>query len=428
MYLARHLQLERDVAIKLLSVGALVKGQEERSRERFRREAVALSRLRHPNTVQVVDFGWTDDHRPYIVTELLTGHTLDVILEREGAMDPDRALNILLQMCMSLAEAHQYGIVHRDLKPSNVFLIEAFGTHDFAKVIDFGVARIDATDESAKNRPLTVEGTTLGTPDYMAPEQARAQTPSPATDVYALGCILYEMLTGAPPFSADTALQVMIKQIKEMPKPISQVRPGVVSRALESALMLALRKAPEERPANAGAFLDVLNACKKPARPMSAPSTEDDLAFGRTAEDLRRPVEHGAVRSDTIPDARRARPEPVEDDAPIEAAWDPTPNPDHEMATRVDGIPAMAENGRSEAQTRIGVMPSVVLQSGHTARIAAKSVRMGRPEASNATIIVPSVIDDDSLAPVARSWFWPVLAVVTTATAIGAWIVWRMLA
>ncbi|MFT7623028.1 MAG: serine/threonine protein kinase [Myxococcota bacterium] len=259
VYLARHLGLDRDVAVKLLTMATSDRQQVERIKERFRREAVALSRLRHPNTVQVIDFGWTDDQRPYIVTELLTGKTLDQVLQPIGVMPAERAIWITMQLCRSLAEAHTYGIVHRDLKPSNIFLIEAFGTEDYVKLIDFGVARIDQTDESARARPLTVEGTTLGTPDYMAPEQARGRTPSPATDVYALGCMLYEMLIGEPPFLGDSALQVMIKHIKEAPLTLSEAAPDLrLPAGLEHAVMLCMRKEMNERPADAKLLLDLL--------------------------------------------------------------------------------------------------------------------------------------------------------------------------
>ena len=264
VYRARHLGLERDVAVKLLSIVGEQPGQEERVQERFRREAVALSRLRHPNTVQVIDFGWTDDGRPYIVTELLKGETLDVAIQQEGPFDAGRTLHIMCQVCRSLAEAHQHGIVHRDLKPSNIFLMEAFGTHDYVKVIDFGVARVDAVEEAARNRPLTVEGTTLGTPDYMAPEQARGQRPAPATDVYALGCMMFEMLTGSPPFTGDSALQVMIKHIKQQPPTLAEARPELaLPPGLEHALLTALQKQIDARPRDAGVLLDLLSEVQR---------------------------------------------------------------------------------------------------------------------------------------------------------------------
>lgn len=259
VYLARHMGLERDVAVKVLSLHGVHAGQEERIKERFRREAVALSRLRHPNTVQVVDFGWTDDRRPYIVTELLKGRTLDITLQHEGPFDSPRTLHIIVQLARSLAEAHQHGIVHRDLKPSNVFLMEAFGTHDYVKLIDFGVARIDEADEEARARPLTVEGTTLGTPDYMAPEQARGHKPAPATDVYALGCMMFEMLTGEPPFTGDSALQVMIKHIKQAPPTLGNTRPSLEQPpGLEHLVMACMRKDLLDRPETAAVVVDLI--------------------------------------------------------------------------------------------------------------------------------------------------------------------------
>lgn len=267
VYLARQLGLERDVAVKLLAHIPADPGQDERIKERFRREAVALSRLRHPNTVQVIDYGFTDDDRPFIVTELLEGLGLDEVLVAEKVLSPERAIHIVTQIGMSLAEAHHHGIVHRDLKPSNIFLTQAFGKPDFVKVIDFGVARIHDADAGAKQRPLTVEGTTLGTPDYMAPEQARGNPPLPATDVYALGCMLYELLTGQPPFVGDSALQVMIAHIKDKPKLLRAARPELdLPEELETLISQCLAKNAAERPLNAGTLVGMLEAIRDEMR------------------------------------------------------------------------------------------------------------------------------------------------------------------
>ncbi len=267
VYLARQLGLERDVAVKLLAHIPADPGQDERIKERFRREAVALSRLRHPNTVQVIDYGFTGDDRPFIVTELLEGLGLDEVLIAEKVLGPERAIHIVTQIGMSLAEAHHHGIVHRDLKPSNIFLTQAFGKPDFVKVIDFGVARIHDGDSAVKQRALTVEGTTLGTPDYMAPEQARGNPPLPATDVYALGCMLYELLTGQPPFVGDSALQVMIAHIKDKPKLLRAARPDLdLPGELETLISQCLAKNAVERPLNAGTLVGMLEAIRDEMR------------------------------------------------------------------------------------------------------------------------------------------------------------------
>lgn len=279
VYLARQLGLERDVAVKLLAHIPADPGQDERIKERFRREAVALSRLRHPNTVQVIDYGFTDDDRPFIVTELLEGLGLDEVLTAEKILGPERAIHIVTQIGMSLAEAHHHGIVHRDLKPSNIFLTQAFGKPDFVKVIDFGVARIHDADAGAKQRPLTVEGTTLGTPDYMAPEQARGNPPLPATDVYALGCMLYELLTGQPPFVGDSALQVMIAHIKDKPKLLRAARPDLdLPEELETLIAQCLAKNAAERPLNAGTLVGMLEAIRDEMRLRSYTASQKRLA------------------------------------------------------------------------------------------------------------------------------------------------------
>ena len=486
VYLARHLGLDRDVAVKLLSFSAISEGgqQEERIRERFRREAVALSRLRHPNTVQVVDFGWTEDERPYIVTELLTGRTLDLLLRDDGPLDADRALHIMGQICMSLAEAHQHGIVHRDLKPSNVFVTQAFGATDYVKVIDFGVARVDSIEETARNRPLTVEGTTLGTPDYMAPEQARGQKPSPATDVYALGCMLYEMLAGTPPFAADSALQVMIKHIKQEPRPISEVRPGArLPPGLEHTLMAAMKKAGGERPLNAGVLAEMLQSVRKGpvqrleefesldslgdilddldtetptgtgdsdpddlGRIAALPFSEDSQLFRVKAtspsdgDGFRRPMKlrrarqkSGRHRREDELDGERPPTDPpgttslpLEASTPIPSSNKTLVDTEHPLLT-VDAVAQrVAQVKSAQNQPSASKQPTTRAKPVSAEPIAeAKTLKPANKE----TLIVGSVTDDDLDGDTAgRRWLPPVIALGAVIVAVGAWLLWRSFA
>ncbi|HIA00802.1 MAG TPA: serine/threonine protein kinase [Myxococcales bacterium] len=258
VYLAKDTHLDREVAIKLLRDLSEEPRHQERNKKRFQREARALSKLRHPNTVQVIDFGLTDDGFPFIATELLKGESLQDLLDRESLLEPKRAVQIMSQICMSLSEAHSAGIIHRDLKPSNILLIDVVGSTDFVKVIDFGVARLSKEIATIIGL-LTIEGTTLGTPDFMAPEQAQGMMPSNATDVYALGCLLYLLLTGRLPFIGATSMQVMISHVQESPPPLREIDPNLeLPAGLESILFQTLEKDPAARPSHAGELLTLL--------------------------------------------------------------------------------------------------------------------------------------------------------------------------
>ena len=193
VYLAEHVEIGKRVALKVLHpsysrMPDLV--------ERFRREARAASKIGHPNIVDVTDFGATADGSVYFVMEYLEGVELGSVIEREGALDVARALRITGQICRALSAAHREGIIHRDLKPENIFLITRDGEADVVKVLDFGIAKTTEA-EAARERRLTSPGMAMGTPEYMAPEQAAGRPADARTDIYSLGAIMYEMVTGA---------------------------------------------------------------------------------------------------------------------------------------------------------------------------------------------------------------------------------------
>jgi len=245
VYVATQLAVNRPVAVKVLRQIAGV--SETQLVERFKREALATSKLRHPNTVSVIDFGQTAHGMLYLVLELLQGVTLTRLIRGEGPLAPERVAAIGKQIAKSLAEAHALGIVHRDLKPDNVFVCDYHGDRDFTKVMDFGIARLLTTDVS-----MTRTGMMIGTPRYMAPEQALAKKVSPVADLYALGVILYEMLTGAPPFSADSSMGLALAHINEPPPPL--LLPGYpepLAAAWRGLVGSLLAKSPGERPQRA---------------------------------------------------------------------------------------------------------------------------------------------------------------------------------
>jgi tRNA A-37 threonylcarbamoyl transferase component Bud32 len=235
---------KRKVAVKTLhphlSRDAMIKA-------RFEREVGTIAELEHPNTIQVYDFGVAGDGILYIVMEFLHGKSLADLIEKEGALQPERAQGILEQICGSLEEAHARGIVHRDLKPDNVVLVERAGRKDFVKVLDFGIAK-RSREEDKTEKKLTQQGMVLGTPPYMSPEQFTGNPIDLRSDIYSLGVMAYEMLSGKLPFKADTAWEWATQHMTQPPIPIESLPEGTrVNESMRATLRRALAKAPAER-------------------------------------------------------------------------------------------------------------------------------------------------------------------------------------
>src|SRR5918996_479892 len=224
--------LGRTVALKVLS--ARFAG-DRTFVARFRREAQAAAGLNHPSVVAVFDTG-SGGNAHYIVMEYVEGETLDDLLKREGKLPPDRARDIAAEVARALGVAHASGLVHRDVKPGNVMLT-ADGR---VKVMDFGIARAAADDK------LTQTGTVLGTAAYISPEQAQGRQVDPRSDVYSVGCVLYELVTGRRPFTADSAVAVANMHVHEEPTPPSEIEPGIPPD-LEAVVLRAMAKEPEAR-------------------------------------------------------------------------------------------------------------------------------------------------------------------------------------
>lgn len=241
VYRARQTTMDRIVAVKVLLRSL---ASNETNVKRFQLEARAASRLNHPNTITIHDFGQTRDGTLYIAMEFLDGESLDRVLQREKRLDPQRVVRIMTQVCRSLAEAHAAGIIHRDLKPDNIFLNRINNEPDFVKVLDFGVAKLkDPGSIGDGSGTLTQAGMIFGTPKYMSPEQAQSFELDPTSDIYSLGIIMYELLAGRPPFTGDAPLSILIKHVHEQPAPLSQLVPGgAIPPALEAVVMKALQK------------------------------------------------------------------------------------------------------------------------------------------------------------------------------------------
>ncbi|MEP6636104.1 MAG: protein kinase [Acidobacteriota bacterium] len=251
VYRARHLLIDRAVAVKVLNPRFV---EDEAAQVRFRREAKAAGRLQHANAVGVTDFGQTSDGYVYIVMELLEGRTLREVLAKEAPLDTARAVALMLQTAAAVAAAHEAGIIHRDLKPANIFIVQNSEVPAVVKVLDFGIAKLaaDSLDEDDP-KTLTLVGAMIGTPRYMSPEQCDGAELTPAADVYSLGVILYEMLSGVVPFSGTTPLSIAMKHASEAPRPPHE-HVSTIPLALEEVVLHALEKRPEDRPANAAEF------------------------------------------------------------------------------------------------------------------------------------------------------------------------------
>ena len=244
VYQAEHIELHKQFAVKVM-LPALSSDQEFVNR--FKREAISASRIGQQNIIDISDFGQTDDGRFYFVMEFLDGVTIASLLHRQGALPVQRMVNIALQTARALAAAHAQGIVHRDMKPENVMVLQRPGQPDFVKVLDFGVAKVSTGPGQGGQTQL---GMVVGTPQYMSPEQAMGVAVDSRTDTYALGLILYEMLSGTPTFHGDTASILMVKQVTEPAPPFSPELAASVPAALHDLIFQMLEKDPNSRPAN----------------------------------------------------------------------------------------------------------------------------------------------------------------------------------
>ena len=278
VYEARQRSMgQRRVALKIL---APRNAHEPNAIERFRQEALLASRLSHPNTITLFDFGATGARLFYIAMEYLEGEPLSNVLFNQGAMSLERVENITRQLLQSLAEAHSIGLIHRDLKPDNIFLCPIFGNPDFVKVLDFGLAKMAGMFEesaSLQTMPigappnLTLEGRICGTPEYMAPEQAQGLEPlTPACDVYAVGLLIYYMLTARRPFVGQNAVEVLQQQIHSA---LPELPPDLRSTRLGRLMEVAVRKSPDARYPDASAMLYAMVG-KLPIDPLSKPEEE----------------------------------------------------------------------------------------------------------------------------------------------------------
>jgi eukaryotic-like serine/threonine-protein kinase len=245
----------RKVAIKTLHLHL---SSDPKIKQRFERECATVAELQHPNTIQLYDYGATEEGILYMVMEFVQGDSLASILEKKGTLEPARTQHILQQICDALGEAHALGIVHRDLKPDNIVLTER--AKDWVKVLDFGIAKRSEAPDRAEQK-LTQQGTVLGTPPYMSPEQFTGKPIDARSDIYSIGIMAYEMLAGALPFSANTPWEWAAQHMTVPPKALATTPSGApLPSAMTQAVMRALAKEPEQRFPSTKEFFDAFSA------------------------------------------------------------------------------------------------------------------------------------------------------------------------
>jgi eukaryotic-like serine/threonine-protein kinase len=292
VYRARHQFIGRSVALKFLDSSFT---SNDRLRKRFLGEARAANQINHEHIIDITDFGETEDGIIYMVMEYLEGHSLEWEIER-GPVDIRRALRIARQIALGLARAHELGVVHRDIKPANIHLIQRGRDADFVKILDFGVARIE------QDARITGQDMIVGTPEYIAPEQIRSASPTFSSDLYSLGCLLFEMLTGKIPFDGKTTV-LLVKHINDPAPPPSSVNPRI-PREVDALVLKLMQKRPEDRHRDAYHLVQELQSL------LDAPSMR-----GVSRQNL------AAVGSEPPPSQPPARPSRIDNE---EEGWERT--------------------------------------------------------------------------------------------------------
>lgn len=298
VFKALHLKLGRPVALKILHPHLIVDGK---ILSRFENEINVMSALGHPNLITIQDAGKTAEGIPYFVMEYLECDSLSDRL-RDGRIEASRAVPIFIQIADALQHAHEKGVIHRDLKPANILLIkrsegsEAGG--DFVKVVDLGIAKVLSAGDISAQKQLTQTGEVFGSPQYMAPEQCLGKPQDARTDVYAFGCVMFEVLCGAPPIVRETALETIFAHVNDSPMTFEEAglaREDECDR-LERIVMRCLAKAPEDRFASMAEVLAALNDRRSPPPPPSRPLSVEVAKPGSQARSSSTPTREGAPR------------------------------------------------------------------------------------------------------------------------------------
>jgi serine/threonine protein kinase len=376
IYRAEHTTLRKKVAVKILHTQL---SQDENAIERFRREATTVGQIDNEHIVQVLDFGRTEDKRLFFAMEFLDGETLKAVIDRDGKLAIPRVVDILTQIGEALTEAHGLGYIHRDLRPRNVFLITRKGRADFVKLLDFGLSKLVVPNADRKQTAL---GMTFGDPRYMSPEQARGDQIDRRADIYALGCIAYEMLTGAPVFAAKSPFEVLQKHL-DVPAPkVRAMRPDCPVW-LEEIVDRALQKRPDDRFVTVLRLVEHLKAEKAPV----ATEIEAEQARERATETAQIKAAPSQTQAfGTI--ERRPAPAAVSTGPGATAAQTKAPQPDA-AAT----LPARPKKGDQKRKGPRSNEPPITRSGEMNAAPPASATT----KPSGPTVVVEGGADDDSV-------------------------------
>ncbi len=293
VYRSKHIVLGKPLAIKVLRPDV---SRDEEIITRFRQEAQSASSIGNQHIIDISDFGTLPDGSTYFVMEFLDGSDLTKVIENQQPIAPARVVHIAKQLCAALGAAHEIGIVHRDLKPDNIYLIKRGGDPDFVKVLDFGIAKVGGSSSK-----LTRAGQVFGTPHYMSPEQCSGSGVDHRTDIYAIGVILYEMVTGQVPFDADNLMGILTKHLYEEPQPPSQHRADIPPE-LEQVVLRCMSKSTEQRYQTMQELLDDLLRIEQGIAPMPMPPRMDPT---------------GSFRQSAVQGALPAEPPPAKSKLPL---------------------------------------------------------------------------------------------------------------
>ena len=382
VYKALQAPLDRVVALKVLGAGH---DRDPNFYKRFFLEASVTARLTHPNTITLYDYGRTSDGVLFIAMEFLDGRTLSQATHADGPLAQERVIHIAQQICRSLREAHALGIIHRDLKPANVMLLHQHDDHDFVKVLDFGLVKFFSGESSEKEEgDITNAGTFMGSPHYIAPEQARNQGPDQRCDIYSLGVLLYQMLTGRVPFTAAAPVDIILKHLHEPPVPPRELRKDLkIAPELEQIVLRCMAKAREDRFQSMDELLAQLKTVRAQLtgmpEPQSLPPNQDTQPIASGAlpaaaqtpptpqPGLRTPSQPMSAMHST-PARGMSRPPPPPADAMIEEGPQPARAPgDRARTTPPPMTPRAALSdwaARNWPILRVAVPPALIVLAG----------------------------------------------------------------
>jgi serine/threonine-protein kinase len=369
VYLAEHVKLGRRVALKLLKPEYAARRD---SVARFFQEARAVNTIRHRNIVDITDFVELPDRTTFIIMELLSGANLGELVRREGPLAPHRALGLIIQVCDALEAAHREGIIHRDLKPDNVFVVDVEGARDTVKLLDFGVAKLLYSTTSEGGLSLhTLEGSVVGTPAYMSPEQAAGTAVDHRSDIYSLGAIMYEIFTGRRVFEAKSFGEFVLKHVSAVPVPPRDLAGiGPLPPGLEPIILCCLEKQPERRYQTVAALRGDLTR----------------VMAGEHTAALELPTRPGAARSRLLWIAGAGLAGVL---AAASAVWLLLPDPPRAGAARARAAAATGATGAAEAAAAATIEVSFrsdppgaqVFAAGETTPLGTTPLRRQRPRA-----------------------------------------------